>query len=292
VSRTTPTLLAVAHGTRDAEGVAATEALVDRVRALRPRLRVERCFLDIASPSLPEALAALRGEVVLVPLLLGAGYHVRVDIPEALAAAPWLRARVSDALGPDPLLADALTDRLAQAGWRPGEGPVVLAAAGSTDPAANADAAVMATLLRARLNGSRPRGSRPRDAAPVVPAYLCAAGPTPAQAVASLRAAGHTRVAVAEYLLSPGHFARLAARTAAEAGACLTSAPLGPHDALAHLVTLRYDQAVGAGPAGTAHAAAHESAAGRTGARSGRMLTPGYWGAHGRPVSPPSVSKT
>lgn len=224
-----PVLLAVAHGTRDAEGVAAIEALVARVRALRPELRTERCFLDIASPSLPEVLAGLRGEVILVPLLLGAGYHIRVDIPAALADAPQLRARVARALGPDPLLADALTERLGEAGWRAGDGPVVLAAAGSTDPAANADTAAMAELLRERL----PRGTD------VVPAYLCAAGPTPAEAVAALRTAGHARVAVAEYLLSPGFFARRAARS----GACLTSAPLGPHDTLARLVTLRYDEA-------------------------------------------------
>lgn len=44
-----PTLLAVAHGTRDAEGVAVTEALVAGVRALRPGLRVERCFLDLVA---------------------------------------------------------------------------------------------------------------------------------------------------------------------------------------------------------------------------------------------------
>ncbi|MFD9006959.1 sirohydrochlorin chelatase [Streptomyces sp. NPDC059582] len=224
-----PTLLAVAHGTRNPEGVAVTEALVDRVRALRPDLRVKRCFLDLVAPSLPQALARLSGEVILVPLLLGAGYHVRVDIPEALAAAPHLRARVAAALGPDPLLADALTDRLTDAGWRAADGPVVLAAAGSTDPDANADAAAMASLLRERLAG--------RD--DVVPAYLCAAGPTPAQAVAALRAQGHSRVAVAPYLMSPGFFAHRAARS----GGCVTSTPLGTHDALARLVALRYDEA-------------------------------------------------
>jgi sirohydrochlorin ferrochelatase len=225
-----PTLLAVAHGTRDVEGVAVTEALIDRVRALRPGLRVERCFLDLVAPSLPEALARLRGEVVLVPLLLGAGYHVRVDIPEALAAAPHLNARVTAALGPHPLLADALTDRLNEAGWRTGDGPVVLAAAGSTDPAANADAAAMATLLRAHHPGRHD----------VVPAYLCAAGPTPAEAVAALRAAGHSRVAVAPYLMGPGFFAR----RAADSGGSLTAAPLGTHTSLARLVALRYDEAV------------------------------------------------
>ncbi|MFJ3696050.1 sirohydrochlorin chelatase [Streptomyces sp. NPDC090052] len=228
-----PTLLAVAHGTRDAEGVAVTEALVAGVRALRPGLRVERCFLDLVAPSLPEALAGLNGEVVLVPLLLGAGYHVRADIPGALAAAPHLRVRVARVLGPDPLLAEALADRLADAGWRAGDGPVVLAAAGSTDPGANAGTAAMASLLREHLPGGDE----------VVPAHLCAASPTPAAAVAALRSEGHTRVAVAEYLLSPGYFARSAARS----GACLTSAPLGTHDALARLVMRRYDEARGAG---------------------------------------------
>ncbi|MEU9604662.1 CbiX/SirB N-terminal domain-containing protein [Streptomyces sp. NPDC048057] len=226
-----PTLLAVAHGTRDAQGVAVVEALVGRVRALRPELRVERCFLDLVAPALPAALARLAGDVVLVPLLLGAGYHLRVDIPAALAGAPRVNARVARALGPHPLLADALADRLADAGWRPARGPVVLAAAGSTDPAANADAAAVAALLHRRLPGA------PR----VVPAYLCAAGPTPAAAVAALRAEGHHRVTVAPYLLGPGFFAR----RAAGAGACRTSAPLGAHDALARLVALRYDEASG-----------------------------------------------
>ncbi|WP_042373840.1 sirohydrochlorin chelatase [Streptacidiphilus neutrinimicus] len=254
-----PVLLAVAHGTREREGVAATEALVARVRALRPELCVERCFLDVVAPSLPETLARLRGEVVLVPLLLGAGFHVRVDIPSALADAPHLRGRLARALGPDPLLAEALGDRLDEAGRRAQAPPsaLVLAAAGSTDPAANADTAAMAGLLRERLPG------RP----PVVPAYLCAAGPTPAEAVAALRAQGHERVAVAEYLLGPGLFARRAAESGAHAGACLTSAPLGAHDALARLVTLRYDEAVAD--------RRRVPLRGRTGAYSGRMLTPG-----------------
>ncbi|WP_198545891.1 sirohydrochlorin chelatase [Actinacidiphila yeochonensis] len=253
----------MAHGTRSAAGVAATEALVARVRALRPELRVERCYLDLVEPSLPDALARLAAgtdsagesgsagsaggvgeaggaggmsggtsEVVVVPLLLGAGYHVRVDIPRALAAAPRPRARTARALGPHPLLAEALADRLAEAGRRPGDGPVVLAAAGSTDPAANAGAAAMASMLRDRLPG------RPE----VVPAYLGAAGPTVAEAVAALRARGHVRVGVAAYLLGPGFFAA----RAVGAGAVVTSAPFGPHDAVARLVALRYDEVCGA----------------------------------------------
>ncbi|WP_066951556.1 sirohydrochlorin chelatase [Streptomyces lushanensis] len=221
---TDPALVAVAHGTRDPVGVATVEALLNLVRSLRPGSRVEVGYLDLVRPSLDETLAALRGEAVLVPLLLGAGHHVRTDIPAALATAPRLRASVARALGPDPLLATALSARLAEAGWA--GSPVVLAAAGSTDPAANADTARMATMLQARLN------------APVLPSYLCASSPTPAEAVARLHAGGHTSVAVAGYLLAPGTFSRRASRS----GAALTSAPLGTHAAVAELILQRYDE--------------------------------------------------
>ncbi|MGK4585038.1 sirohydrochlorin chelatase [Kitasatospora sp. HPMI-4] len=235
-----PTLLAVAHGTRDPAGAAVYRRLLARVRALRPGLRAELAHLDLVGPSLEEALAGLRGRVVLVPLLLGTGYHVRVDIPAVLAAAPRAEVSIAPALGPDPLLAAALRDRLAEAGWdcdRPSVAArpdcrapraVVLAGAGSGDRAANAGTARMARLLQERLG------------VPVAAAYLSAAAPTPAEAVAAFRARGHRHVAVAGYLLAPGFFTRRAAR----AGGCLTSAPLGPHEAVARLVLHRYDQAL------------------------------------------------
>ncbi|AUY48579.1 CbiX/SirB N-terminal domain-containing protein [Streptomyces sp. CB01881] len=234
-ARTTdrPVLLAVAHGSRNPAGVAATRELLERVRVLRPELDVRCCFLDLAAPSLPEALARLAdGEpAVLVPLLLGTGYHLRVDIPGALAAARLPHVRLAPSLGPDPLLAAVLADRLAGSGRPPGAGPVVLAAAGSSDPAAAADTRRTARLLAARLGDGRP----------VVPAYLSAARPTPHEAVEALHAAGHRRVAVATYLLGPGFFADRAAATPAR----WTSDPLGTHDALARLVAERYDRACG-----------------------------------------------
>src|SRR5262249_24543227 len=126
-----PPLVAVAHGTRVRAGESVVSELLERVRALLPGTQVAAAYVDVGRPSLAEALAQLRGDVVIVPLLLGAGYHVRVDIPRALAAAPWVRARVAESLGPDPLLAEVLADRLAEAGARPGD-EVVLAAAGSS----------------------------------------------------------------------------------------------------------------------------------------------------------------
>ncbi|MFF2080883.1 sirohydrochlorin chelatase [Kitasatospora sp. NPDC058162] len=229
-----PVLLAVAHGSRDQAAVSSTRALLRLVRSLRPELTVRCCFLDLAEPSLPRALAHLAGErPVLVPLLLGTGYHVRVDLPEALAAAGLPRTRLARALGPHPLLAAALADRLAEAGAPPGA-PVVLAGAGSSDPAAVADTGAMARLLAARLGR------------PVTAAHLSAAAPTPHRAVADLRAAGNSRVAVASYLLSPGFFARRAATTPA----AWTGRPLGAHPAVARLVLHRYDEALAAASPG------------------------------------------
>ncbi len=250
VGRSAPTLLAVAHGTADQDGLAQVHALVERVRRSRPGLRVELCYLDVLGPSLTDTLAAQTGEVVVVPLLLGPGYHTRVDIPTAVAEATrttGVRARVAPPLGPHPLLAQALADRLVEAGWRrqpvragvmnasvgrtpasprPGESgqatEVVLAAAGSRDPDAWRATTTMAQLLRARLGVA------------VTPAFVH----NPAHRLTDVVAAAG-RVAVAAYLLASGFFWR---RTA-EAGGVLTSPPLGDHPAVVRLILRRYDEA-------------------------------------------------
>ncbi|MEE1782088.1 CbiX/SirB N-terminal domain-containing protein [Streptomyces sp. SP17BM10] len=217
----------MAHGSRDVSSSATIHALLRRVRLLRPELPIRCCFLDLNSPSLADALVRLRRErPVLVPLLLSTGYHVRVDIPAAVAAAGLPTSRIARALGPHPLLAEALAARLAETGAAP-EAPVVLAGAGSCDPTAIAETTRMAHLLATRLGR------------PVTPAHLSAAAPTPHEAVSALRKAGHPDVAVATYLLAPGFFARRAATTEAR----WTSPPLAAHDALARLILHRHDEA-------------------------------------------------
>lgn len=68
---------------------------------------------------------------MVVPLLLSTGYHVRIDLPHAVAAAPG-RVALAAPLGSDPLLAAARAERLRAAGAYPGQ-PVVMVAAGSRD---------------------------------------------------------------------------------------------------------------------------------------------------------------
>ncbi|MFF8829454.1 sirohydrochlorin chelatase [Streptomyces sp. NPDC015131] len=242
-----PTLVAVAHGSRDPRAPAAVTALLDRVRALRPGLPVRLGHIELNAPLLDDTLAGLRGDAVLVPLLLARGHHVKHDLPHAAARAPHLRVRVAAPLGPHPLLAETLHTRLTEAGWRPehaaspGTG-VVLAAAGSRDPDAAADTRRTARLLAHRLGG-----------VPVLPAYASAASPTVADAVRELTARGLHRVAVASCFTAPGLFAT---RSAA-AAPWIAAAPLGPHPALARLVLHRYDQALAAAPLAPAARGAH-----------------------------------
>ncbi|MEW2518098.1 sirohydrochlorin chelatase [Actinacidiphila alni] len=236
-----PTLVAVAHGSRDPRALRTVRELLARVRARRPGLDVRLGHIELNEPLLEETLAGLRGAAVLVPLLLGRGHHVKVDLPDALAAAPHLRGLIAAPLGPHPLLATALHARLTEAGWpapghtapgrtdASGRPAVVLAAAGSRDPDSAADTARTAALLTARLGG-----------APVLPAYASAAAPTVADAVAALRARGHRRIAVASYFTAPGRFAALTAAAAP----WIAAAPLGAHEAMARLVLHRYDEAL------------------------------------------------
>jgi sirohydrochlorin ferrochelatase len=219
-----PVLLAVAHGSRDPKAQRTVRSLARQAGELAPGVEVRAAFVQNAEPSLAGALAAAAGRrVVVVPLLLSAGYHLSHDIEETAARAG---VPVTDPLGPGPALVPALAYRLRAAGVPAGT-PVVLAAAGSSDPRAAGDARHQAALLASHLQ------------APVLAAFASAARPTVGEAVADLAARTGGPVAVASYLLAPGVFAdRL--RTS---GAAWVSAPLGDHPAVAGLVLERFRSA-------------------------------------------------
>ncbi|MFC0556379.1 sirohydrochlorin chelatase [Planotetraspora thailandica] len=239
-SRTTdrPPLIAVAHGSRDPRAAAAVEALLHAVRLAEPGLDVRTAYLDHAPPSLPQALSGLDQAVVL-PLLLTAAYHSRVDIPAALretsARRPRLHIAYGDTLGPHPLLIAALERRLTEAGVTPGdpETAVVLVSAGSSDARANA----VITRMAREWARARPWWS-------VTAAFASAASPTPAQEVVRLIRTGAPKVVVAPYLLAPGHFSDKVERDTLEAGASVVAGVLGPAPELVAIVQERYGQAV------------------------------------------------
>jgi sirohydrochlorin ferrochelatase len=203
------------------------------IAAARPGLEVRAAHVDVHKPALDDVARRFAGSgrpVVVVPLLLSTGYHVRVDIAEAVQKHG---GRAAAALGPDPVLVRILQERLAESGAGP-EDVVVLAAAGSSDPQAAADVDVTVAALATARGG-----------APVAVGFLASARPTVAEAVATARREHPGRaVAIATYLLAPGFFsARLDA-----AGADHVAAPLAPHPDLATLALSRFDQALASRP--------------------------------------------
>ena len=198
-------------------GSATTAAFAAAVQAARPAVPVELCFLDVATPSLADAVAARTGPAVVVPLLLSAGYHVTTDIPAVVAGHPDVR--VARHLGPDPAVIAAVADRLGPVD----DATVLLATVPSSRDSARAEIARAAQLLAARL------------ASPVRVLTLGDSAPLPAG-----------RIAVASYLLAEGDFLDALRRRVGEHGA--VARPIGVHPAVVDLVWARYDE-VGARPA-------------------------------------------
>jgi sirohydrochlorin ferrochelatase len=245
--------VAAAHGSADPRAAATVDALLRIVRrradkAGYARLDVRAAYLGHAAPTLRGALGTLDGPAVVLPLLLTAAYHSKADIPgmlrEARAALPGLGITYGRPLGPHPLLLRALERRLAGAaggGLEPRQTAVVLAAAGSSDPGANAVIAGLAA-----------RWQSARGWQAVLPAYASAASPTPPEAVAAALRGGARRVLVASYLLAPGRFADQIRRDSLAAGAAAVSAVLGAAPEVADVVLERYAEALADGDAAAA----------------------------------------
>jgi sirohydrochlorin ferrochelatase len=165
---------------------------------------------------LPEALTALPGPTVLVPLLLSTGYHVQTDIPAAVAGRADVR--IARHLGPHPLLTDALMDRLPS-----GPADVVLVGSGSSRPEAAGELAAAAALLGDRLGRAVPVLTMGDD----LRARLSQLAP----------------VRVATYLLAEGRFVDVLRDAATDLAA--VADPIGVHPALVELVWTRYDEVLG-----------------------------------------------
>ncbi|PQZ61000.1 MULTISPECIES: sirohydrochlorin chelatase [unclassified Microbacterium] len=222
------TLVACSHGTDSPDGRRAVADIVDLVRLQIPGTRIVQAFVDVQEPEVGEIVDRERADdvVVVVPLLLSVGFHTAVDI--ARAVHPYDNARQAEPLGTHPLIADVLHTRLRAVvhDWLPGD-HVVLAAAGSSNPAAVADVEAAAAHLRALIP------------APVTIGYASAIDPRIADAVSAARRDGATRVIAASHVLAPGYFAGLVER----AGADLVAAPLGADPRIAQVIVERFRSA-------------------------------------------------
>lgn len=158
---------------------------------------------------------------------------------DAVRSAAGDRALVTEPLGPHPLLAQALHERLAEAGLARRDrvrmlglvtaaSGVIVATGGGEEAVRSAD--MTAVLLASRL------------AVPVVPASLD--GTPQVGAVADrMRQSGAERIAVAPYVIGPETDLDRMAAEARQAGVeC--APPIGAHPAVAKLLALRYEMAL------------------------------------------------
>lgn len=226
-------LILVAHGTRKRDGVAMVGDLAERVGMLVGHA-VQVAFVDVLGPTPTEVLAdaAASGRpAIVVPAFLSRGYHVRTDLPAHVAASRHPEVTTTPALGPSRQAVAVVAERLIEAGWRHGDS-VILAAAGTSDPAAQHDLATTAALLSTLLDS------------PVELAFAAVGEPKVPEAVAAARRRSGRRVAVASYLLADGLFQdRLRA-----CGADVVTAPLGTHAGLTRLIAERLHGAGAKGP--------------------------------------------
>ncbi|QEN14552.1 sirohydrochlorin chelatase [Mycolicibacterium sp. ELW1] len=215
----TSELILVAHGTRNPQGLATvTEIAAAVAEHVGP---VRTAFVDVLGPNPRELLADSTVPAIVVPAFLASGYHVNVDLPARVAESGHADVTITAALGPDPVLAEIMRTRLLEVGWTPGDA-VVMAAAGSSDPAARHEL-VRAAALLGDLVGEVHLG------------FVATGVPTVADLVGRIRAAGR-RVFVASYLLAPGVFhTRLAG-----CGAHGVTDPLGAHPELVALLARRF----------------------------------------------------
>ena len=83
-------LILFAHGARDPEWARPMQRVREAILAAQPAVRVELAFLEFMSPTLSESIAGLLADgvnkIVVMPMFIARGGHLKRDLPEMLAA--------------------------------------------------------------------------------------------------------------------------------------------------------------------------------------------------------------
>jgi sirohydrochlorin cobaltochelatase len=111
-------IILFAHGARDPDWAAPFGIIKRQLQAARPEVQVELAFQDFMTPSLEAAVAqsAARGarRIVLVPLFMAQGGHLKQDLPLLVGKIceqhPRIEFQVMPAIGDAPEILQAITD--------------------------------------------------------------------------------------------------------------------------------------------------------------------------------------
>jgi len=107
-----------AHGSRDPEWARPFESIASQ---LSKKFLVRLAYLEMMRPPLGEAVTALAAagatSIRVVPLFLGAGGHVKDDLPRLVSAAradhPQVEITLAEAIGEQPRVIEAIAAAIA-----------------------------------------------------------------------------------------------------------------------------------------------------------------------------------
>jgi len=154
-------IVVAGHGSRDADGIREFEALVELIRERAPQHVVSHGYLEFASPTIDQAVAANleagSRQVVMVPGVLLAATHAKNDMPSELLtnarAHPEIDFHFGAPLGLHPLLLQLVQERIVAAESaatrtvRRDDTCLVLVGRGTTDPDANGEVSKFARMI-------------------------------------------------------------------------------------------------------------------------------------------------
>ncbi|MDR0576548.1 MAG: CbiX/SirB N-terminal domain-containing protein [Candidatus Accumulibacter sp.] len=116
-------LLVLGHGSKAAEADEIFAKIVDRVREISSFEHVASGSLQLSRPTFAEGVQRLLDEgvreMVVMPMFIFSGNHVKFDIPEELEALrrahPGVRFVMTGPIGADARLADIIEERAREA---------------------------------------------------------------------------------------------------------------------------------------------------------------------------------
>ncbi len=153
------TILLIGHGSRDQQGNIEIDQFANHWRQQHPEWRIEVCFIEFADILLDEGFdnaAKNSKRVLVIPLILNAAGHVKMEIPEHLEQAkirhPKIEFSYGKHLGINSTMLKMVRRRLMQlmndiAMPDPKTTGVIILGRGSSDKVANGEIAKLARWL-------------------------------------------------------------------------------------------------------------------------------------------------
>lgn len=247
-----PAILLIGHGSRLASGIAEFHRLAEQLQWALPERTCVAGFLELAKPSLPEALEQLYQQgfrqITAIPALLLAAGHVNRDIPNILsdfqANHPQVTIIFGAELGLHANLLEIARERIESAEldfgatYQRQETLLLVIGRGSSDPEANAKLCQIADQLGETLGFGG-----------VETAYTAVARPSIVDALAQESLLGFKQVLVLPYLLFSGQLvaqirATVVAHQSTHSDRKMVLAPhLSHHPLLVQIILERLKQA-------------------------------------------------